>query len=295
MPNPSPLRYPGGKNRLASFIRIAIQNLEIRDCTYVEPFAGGAGVALTLLLDGTVNRIVINDYDKAIYSFWRAVKQEPKALIDRIRETSVTIDEWYRQREIYSSATTYSLDLAFATLFLNRTNRSGILNAGPIGGYSQSGEWKLNVRFEKDAIIEKINSIAKEKKKIAIYNKDIISFLRNYAPTFEGDMFIYFDPPYYNKGQKLYKNFFTPQDHQRIHDIITQEVAAPWIITYDDVGQIAEMYRDYEMRRFDLTYSAANKGTASELMIFSDIRSCPTPKQLTDNRIRINLRARGAT
>ena len=159
MPNPSPLRYPGGKNRLAGFIRIAIQNLEIQDCTYVEPFAGGAGVALTLLLDGTVNRIVINDYDKAIYSFWRAVKQEPKALIDRIIETPVTIDEWYRQREIYSSATTYSLDLAFATLFLNRTNRSGILNAGPIGGYSQSGEWKLNVRFDKDAIIEKINSI----------------------------------------------------------------------------------------------------------------------------------------
>ena len=295
MPNPSPLRYPGGKNRLARFIRIAIQNLEIQDCTYVEPFAGGAGVALTLLLDGTVNRIVINDYDKAIYSFWRAVKQEPKALIDRIIETPVTIDEWYRQREIYSSATTYSLDLAFATLFLNRTNRSGILNAGPIGGYSQSGEWKLNVRFDKDAIIEKINSISKEKRKIAIYNKDIISFLRNYAPTFEGDLFFYFDPPYYNKGQKLYKNFFTPQDHQRIHDVITQEVAAPWIITYDDVSQIAEMYRDYETRRFDLTYSAANKGTASELMIFSDVRSCPTPKQLTDNRIRINLRARGAT
>ena len=295
MPNPSPLRYPGGKNRLDSFIRIAIQNLEIQDCTYVEPFAGGAGVALTLLLDGTVNRIVINDYDKAIYSFWRAVKQEPKALIKRIIETPVTIDEWYKQREIYSAATTYSLDLAFATLFLNRTNRSGILNAGPIGGYSQAGEWKLNVRFDKDAIIEKINSIAKEKQKIAIYNKDIISFLRNYSPNFEGDMFFYFDPPYYNKGQKLYKNFFTPQDHQRIHDVITQEVAAPWIITYDDVSQIAEMYRDYETRRFDLTYSAANKGTASELMIFSDIRSCPTQKQLTDNRIRINLRARGAT
>lgn len=293
MPNPSPLRYPGGKNRLSGFIRIAIQNLELQDCTYVEPFAGGAGVALTLLLDGTVNRIIINDYDKAIYSFWRAVKQEPKALIDRIIETPVTIDEWYRQRKIYSSATAYSLDLAFATLFLNRTNRSGILNAGPIGGYAQSGEWKLNVRFDKDAIVEKINLISKEKRKIAIYNNDIISFLRNYAPTFEGDLFFYFDPPYYNKGQKLYKNFFTPQDHQRIHDVITQEVVAPWIITYDDVSQISEMYRDYETRRFDLTYSAANKGTASELMIFSDIRSCPTPKQLTDHQIRINLRARG--
>ena len=116
-----------------------------------------------------------------------------------------------------------------------------------------------------------------------------------YSKSFETLHALYFDPPYYNKGQKLYKNFFTPQDHQRIHDVITQEVAAPWIITYDDVSQIAEMYRDYETRRFDLTYSAANKGTASELMIFSDVRSCPTPKQLTDNRIRINLRARGAT
>lgn len=121
-------------------------------------------------------------------------------------ETTVTIDEWYRHKEIYSSATTYSLDLAFATLFLNRTNRSGILNAGPIGGHSQSGEWKLNVRFDKDAIIEKMNSIAKEKKKIAIYNKDTISFLRNYVPTFGGGMFFYFDPSYYDKGQKLYKN-----------------------------------------------------------------------------------------
>lgn len=291
MLSPSPLRYPGGKSRLSGFIRIAIQNLDIQDCTYVEPFAGGAGVALSLLLDGTVNRIVINDYDKAIYSFWRAVKQEPKALINRIKETPITIDEWHRQREIYISTKSYSIDLAFATLFLNRTNHSGILKAGPIGGYSQAGDWKLNVRFDKDAIIEKIDLIAQEKNKISIYNKDIISFLRNYSSTFEGNMFFFFDPPYYNNGQKLYKNFLTAQDHQKIHDVIAKEVTSPWIITYDDVGQIAEMYCDYETRRFDLTYSVANKGIASELMIFSDIKCCPTQKQLTDNRIRINLRA----
>lgn len=294
MINPSPLRYPGGKNRLAGFIRLAIRNLGIQDCTYVEPFAGGAGVALTLLLDDVVNRIVINDYDKAIYSFWRAVKREPEALIKRIIETPITMDEWYKQKNIYSSATAYSLDLAFATLFLNRTNRSGILNAGPIGGYSQAGEWKLDVRFDKDAIIEKIYLIAQRKKKIDIYNKDIISFLHKYVPRFDGQLFFYFDPPYYNKGQKLYKNFLSPQDHQRIHDVITQEITAPWIITYDDVRQPAEMYRGYEMRQFDLTYSAANKGTASELMIFSDIKSCPTQKQLSDNKIRINVRMRNA-
>lgn len=290
MPNPSPLRYPGGKHRLAGFIQLAIQNLNMPYCTYVEPFAGGAGVALSLLLDGTVNHIVINDYDKAIYSFWRAVRQEPASLIELIQNTPVTIDEWRRQKEIYSTSTAYSLDLAFATLFLNRTNRSGILNAGPIGGYAQDGEWKLDVRFDKEAIIAKIKLIAKERERITVYNKDIISLLRNYVSLFGDNLFFYFDPPYYNKGQKLYKNFFTPQDHKRIYDVITNEINSPWIITYDDVSQIAEMYSDYEMRHFDLTYSAANKGTASELMIFSDIASCPTQRQLDDNRIKITLR-----
>lgn len=290
MPNPSPMRYPGGKHRLAGFIRLVIQNLNMIDCTYVEPFAGGAGAALSLLLDGTVSRIVINDYDKAIYSFWRAVKQEPASLIDLIYNTPVTIEEWYRQKKIYSSSTAYSLNLAFATLFLNRTNRSGILNAGPIGGYAQDGEWKLDVRFNKEVLISKIETIAKERDRIIVYNKDIISLLHNYVPSLGNNLFFYFDPPYYNKGQKLYKNFFTPQDHRRIRDVITNEIVSPWIITYDAVSQIAEMYSDHDIRHFDLTYSAANKGTASELMIFSDIASCPTQKQLDNNGIKINFR-----
>ena len=291
MANPSPLRYPGGKNRLSSFIRLVIKNLNMPDCTYVEPFAGGAGVALSLLLDGTVNRIVINDYDKAIYSFWRAIKQEPEALVDLIRETPVTIEEWHRQKAIYLNAAAYSLELAFATLFLNRTNHSGILSAGPIGGYAQSGEWNLNVRFDKEIIIDKIETIAKKRSHISVYNKDIISFLRNYVPFLGNNLFFYFDPPYYNKGQKLYKNFFAPHDHQRICEVITKEIAMPWIITYDDVERIAEMYVNHTMRHFDLTYSAANKGRASELMIFSDMVSCPTQEQLDDNRIKINFRA----
>lgn len=291
MPNPSPLRYPGGKNRLASFIGLTIQKLNMQNCTYVEPFAGGAGVALSLLLEGTVDHIVINDYDKAIYSFWRAAKEDSRALIDRISDTPITIEEWHRQKEIYSTAKTYSLDLAFATLFLNRTNRSGILNAGPIGGYAQAGEWKLDVRFDKETLIAKISAIAEHKHQITVYNKDIISLLRNYSPYFGDNVFYYFDPPYYNKGQKLYKNFFTHEDHQRIRDVILQEITAPWIITYDDVDEIANIYHDFPIRKFDLTYSAANKGRASELMIFSDIQSCPTETQLMENHISINLRA----
>ena len=286
----SPLRYPGGKNRLSNFIGQSIRNLEIPNCTYIEPFAGGAGVALSLLLDGTVDNIVINDYDKAIYSFWRAVKQDVEPLIEKIERTPVTIDEWHKQKEIYVTSTSYSVDLAFATLFLNRTNRSGILTAGPIGGYAQVGEWKLDVRFNRESLISKIITISEHRNNIFVYNKDIISLLRNYVPRFGNNIFIYFDPPYYRKGQKLYKNFFTPTDHQRIRDVITNELHVPWIITYDDVDAICELYHSYAIRKFDLTYSAANKGTASELMIFSDIGFCPTSEQMSTQKININLR-----
>ena len=289
MANPSPLRYPGGKNRLSSFIALSIANAGIHDCTYVEPFAGGAGVALALLLDGSVSRIVINDYDKAIYSFWRAVKESPNDLIKRIDRTPVTIDEWHKQRKIYSDAKTYSTDLAFATLFLNRTNRSGILSAGPIGGYKQDGDWLLDVRFDKEAIISKISAISTRKDSISVYNKDIISLLKNYAQK-QNNIFLYFDPPYYNKGQKLYKNFLTPADHEKIRDVIIREIDAPWIMTYDDVNEIHELYHTYEIKTFDLTYSVANKGTASEIMIFSDKSFCPTANQLLENKVTINLR-----
>lgn len=290
MANPSPLRYPGGKNRLSDFIGVAIQNLNLPNCTYIEPFAGGAGVALSLLLEGVVENIVINDFDRAIYSFWRAVKQDPQGIIDRIERTPITIEEWYRQKKIYVSSSVYSLDLAFATLFLNRTNRSGILNAGPIGGYSQAGEWKLDVRFNRAKLISKIELISAHRKHITVYNKDIISLLRNYVPRFGQNVFIYFDPPYYNKGQKLYKNFLSPSDHKKIHNVIVNEIHTSWIITYDDVSEISGLYENYATKRFDLTYSAANKGIASELMIFSDIAFCPTERQLTEHQITVAFR-----
>lgn len=200
------------------------------------------------------------------------------------------MDEWYKQKQIYSSSTTYSLDLAFATLFLNRTNRSGILTAGPIGGYAQAGEWKLDVRFNKASLIKKIEMLSAQKGNITVYNKDIISLINNYIPRFGTNTFIYFDPPYYNKGQKLYKNFLTPCDHQKIHDAIVQNVHVPWIITYDDVPEICNLYAPYMTREFDLIYSAANKGKASELMIFSDDFLCPTQEQLLDHQISISFR-----
>ena len=266
----SPLRYPGGKSKIAPVISDMISNSNLDHCTYIEPFAGGSGVALMLLLEECVESIVINDYDVAVYSFWRALKCETKELIRLVNVTPVTIDEWHRQRNIYRNSHKYSLELAFATLYLNRTNRSGILTGGPIGGYSQDGIWKLDARYDRQKIVERILAIANRKASIIVYNKDIISLIDNYIPRYMENAFIYFDPPYFNKGQKLYKNFFSSDDHRRIAERIRESIRCPWVITYDDIPEIRALYSDYDIRRFDLTYSAANKGTASEIMICSD-------------------------
>lgn len=289
--NYSPLRYPGGKSRLAPFISLLIQKSKIENPIYIEPFAGGAGVALSLLISSVVDEIVINDYDKAIYSMWRALLTETDRFIDLIDTTPLNVKEWRIQKQIYNEqGKKYSLELGFAAFYLNRTNRSGILsNAGPIGGFEQNGNYLIDARFNRQELKRRVLEIAKHKSKIHLYNKDIRTFLKNYVPKYQERAFIYFDPPYYKKGQALYKNFFSPSDHQEIFDRIC-ELNCPWLVTYDDVPEIRKIYSSYSGKRYDLIYSLANNGKNSELMFLSDDTLWPSKEELKERQIAINLR-----
>ena len=244
-----------------------------------------------LLMDGTVERIIINDYDKAIYSFWRAIKEETQRFVELIAEIPISIEEWQKQKAIYTNSNSkYSFELGFATFFLNRTNRSGILTAGPIGGFKQQGNYLIDARFNRKDLIKRIKTIAERKNSIFIYNKDIKSFIIRILPKYQENAFVYFDPPYFNKGKKLYKNFLTTSDHKKIGTMIFEKIDCDWMVTYDDVPEILHIYKDYSYRRFDLNYSVANSRTASEIMILSKNDYWPSKKELECFNIRINLR-----
>ncbi|MFA7662387.1 MAG: DNA adenine methylase, partial [Patescibacteria group bacterium] len=175
----SPLRYPGGKNRLAKFIEQICVDNEISG-HYVEPYAGGASVALYLLLEKKVQKITINDFDKSLYAFWWSVLNKTDKLCDFIEHTDITIENWRKMKKIQQQKETTSLfELGFSTLFLNRTNRSGIINAGVIGGLEQKGNYKIDCRFNKMNIIRKIKLIAEHKKQIKLYNLDAIDLIKN--------------------------------------------------------------------------------------------------------------------
>ncbi len=287
----SPLRYPGGKGKLAPFMKVLIEKTGHKGGTYIEPFAGGAGIALDLLENDIVSQIVINDLDKGIYSFWRAILSETDRFVEAVHEVPLSVEEWKKQREILLRADNkYSFELGFSTFYLNRTNRSGIINGGMIGGLEQNGVWKLDARFNKDNLINRILKIAKKKECIHLYNKDVASLIKNYLPKYEKEAFVYFDPPYFKKGKQLYLNFFNEQDHVRIEKMIRESVNCDWVITYDDVPEIANIYVNHELRRFDLNYSVAQKRKASEIIIFSNGDMIPDERYLEEHKVCINLR-----
>ena len=268
--NYSPLRYPGGKSRLAPLVEMLMNSAGVNKGIYIEPFVGGGGLALSLLLDEKVEKIVINDYDIAIYSVWYAILNETDKLVELISGAKLTIEEWKKQKEVYlKNKDQYSVELAFATFYLNRTNRSGILKAGPIGGYNQNGKYAIDARFNKEKLIEKVKLIARYKENINLYNLEIRDFILNVLPQYKENSFIYFDPPYYKKGKELYTNFFNNNDHQELSKLILG-VETPWMITYDDVSETEQLYHNNYLKRFDINYSLANSGKKSEIIALSN-------------------------
>ena len=266
----SPLRYPGGKAALYPRLRKLIRDMDLAGCTYVEPYAGGVGAGLGLLATGQVERVVINDLDPAIYAFWATIQSEPGWLIEQIHKTKLDVNEWRKQREIYQSADIdRQAELGFATFYLNRTNRSGVLNGGPIGGLDQSGNYKIDARFNRDGLAERIRILSLYSEKIIPTSQDGIEIIEEYAT--QDDTFIYADPPYFEKAGSLYLNAFDPNDHASLARVLNAHADRPWLLTYDNVPQVAELYRDRRRRQFELNYSAHRVGKATEIAVLSDL------------------------
>lgn len=275
----SPLRYPGGKAKVADFVRCLIEKNALLDGTYVEPYVGGGSVALSLLFNEYVKDIYINDKDIAIYAFWHSVLHEPEALCKLIKDTPVTVETWFKLRDYQDKTDNVDLlHLGFSTFFLNRTNRSGILKAGVIGGYEQTGNYKINARFNKEDLIKRIERIADYSDRIHLTNEDAVTLVQRLKKELPYNTLFYLDPPYYIKGKGLYLNYYNDNDHQNIANSISDFREHKWIISYDNVDFIANLYSRFRQKTFELNYSASNSGKGKEIMIFSDNLVIPSHK-----------------
>ena len=276
MQSPSPLRYPGGKTKLFPYMQKILEINNLQNATYVEPFAGGCGLAISLLKNDLVQDIIINDYDYAIYSFWYSILHNTDEFCERIQNVVINVEQWDAQREVYLNQNQNSLlDVGFSTFFLNRTNRSGIINGGIIGGRDQNSEYTIDCRFNKTNLIKKIREIAGYSDRIQLYNKDVFDLIDdNIVQMPTSNTFIYFDPPYVKKGKQLYKNFFDLKDHADLRDSITN-IGQKWLTTYDHTDEIAILYQNYQQDVIEINYSAGTKKLGRELAIFSNNLNMP--------------------
>lgn len=286
----SPLRYPGGKSRISFFIEdmILLNNLE--DATFYEAYAGGAGLSLNILFSNLCKRIVLNDLDYHIYAFWYSILNRTDEFIAQIEEVDIDINNWELQKEVYLNYKKYDvLEVGFSAFFLNRCNRSGILNAGPIGGRNQDGNYSIDVRFNKLALIGRINRIAERKDQIEITNMESINFLSNILGNKVEDQFMFLDPPYYTQGANLYFNYYMHDDHKKLAELLKSNHDANWYLTYDNCESINALYNDCKRAYLPMTYTLQEKRKSKEVMIFSDNLYIPSQLRLGSNTSEIKL------
>lgn len=271
MKHASPLRYPGGKARLTSLLRDLLDLNALDNCDYYEPFAGGAGAAMTLLDLAVVTRVHLNDADYRVYAFWRSCIHEADRFAARILDVPVTVEEWRRQQRICLAPSKHSrFDTGFAAFYMNRCNRSGVLTgAGPIGGYKQSGAWRLDVRFNRQALATRVEQLGRLRSKIVLSNKDALDFLKTSLPrgSQRQKVFVYLDPPYVQKGQRLYLNAYERQDHRRLSSYLQSQKSLHWFASYDDTPLIRDLYAGVKVSVLPIQYSLQVKRVAHELAI----------------------------
>lgn len=268
--NYSPLRYPGGKAKLTDFLIQVMHANKLREPHYVEPYAGGAGAALRLLFEEYVSGITINDADPRIRSFWGSVTDENDEFIDLVRRAPLTVDEWRLQRAIYDNPAGFTtLQVGFATFYLNRTTRSGIIhNGGPIGGFDQTGNYLIDVRYNREQLARRIQRIGIYADRIQVSGHDGLELLHAIEEDpWANQTFVYLDPPYYVKGSELYLNRLEHNEHAALAAYMQGERAFPWVMTYDNVDPVRALYVDLPQRSFSLSYSAYERREGEELLI----------------------------
>lgn len=264
----SPLRYPGGKNCIFPFVSKIFYENNLIGMSYAEPYAGGSGLALRLLCEGYVDHIYINDLDKSIYAFWVSILNRSDEFCKWVEKVEVSIANWNKYKDIQRNSEEMDyFELAKSTFFLNRTNISGVIKGGVIGGQEQKGKFKIDARFNKQDLINRIKKIAGIQERISVSNLDGLSFINKLNRKRE-DIFIYLDPPYYQKGADLYMNFYSKRDHQKLSEYV-HKMHKKWMVSYDNHEYILNLYSEQNKVVYKLSQAASNR-IGDEILIFSE-------------------------
>lgn len=263
----TPFRYPGSKSSFASTVKSYVLHNDLQGCKIIEPYAGSAAVTLALVSEEICSSAVLGERDPLMFSFWKVALQQPDALINKIREADVSLERWHELRPLLECETPEEdrlVEMAFAALFFNRTNFSGVLHTGPIGGQDQSSAYKIDCRFNREDLIARVREIAKLGDRINVVFGDAVDLIKENKRRVTP--FFYIDPPYFVQGRKLYRHHYKLRDHVALSKSLGS-VKFNWMLSYDNHDVIRSLYGEFKQVEKKFQYSTRVSKNEDELLI----------------------------
>jgi DNA adenine methylase len=267
VPQRSPFRYPGGKTWLIPYIRQWLTSIEKQPAIFIEPFAGGSIVGLTVAFEGLAEHVVLVELDKQVAAVWQTIIEgEAEWLAERILSFDVTLQS---VQDVLSLETMDTREEAFRTILKNRTYHGGILAPG--SSLIKNGEngKGLKSRWYPETLAKRIRAIGRIRDRFTFIYGDGISVMQGYARRKRAAFFI--DPPYTAGGansKRAGKRLYT--HHEIDHELLlstTERAAGDVLLTYDDSPDVRNLVERHSFEIKCVAMKNTHHAKMTELLI----------------------------
>jgi DNA adenine methylase len=243
----SPFRYPGGKTWLVPDVTLWLSRKHRKAGHFVELFAGGGIVGLTVAAEGLADHVTMIELDPDVASVWHTIfSDDAEWLARRILAFDLTSEHL---QETLSQPTATTREKAFQTILKNRTYHGGILAPGSAPLKSGENGKGIASRWYPTTLARRIRNLIPLRDRITFIEGDALAYLEDHLDDKAITFFI--DPPYTapgkSAGKRLYR--FFDIDHARLFDLC-KATSADFMMTYDDAESVRVMA---ERRAFTIT------------------------------------------
>ena len=267
VPQRSPLRYPGGKTWLIPHIREWLR--ETQPEILIEPFAGGAIVSLTAVMEELVSSTMMIEIDRDVAAFWRSALESGATLSEWVRRFSPTHES---VAQLAAEAPRTVEEHGFRTLVLNRTRRGGILAPGAsLTRKGENGKGILS-RWYPETLARRLAAIGEYADRLAFLEGDGMKVLPVLLRGWGRRAGVFLDPPYTahggkRAGSRLYAH--TDIDHAALFAMLAAHDSS-FLMTYDVAPEIVGLVEQYGFDAVSLSMKNTHHNRIAEIVITPD-------------------------
>ncbi len=258
----SPFRYPGGKTWLVPLIR---QWLKRRPTEFIEPFAGGGIISLTVASEELSRHVTMAELDNQVAAVWKTilVNNEAEWLAEKIISFELTLESVLKELARPPESTGQK---AFQTILKNRTFHGGIIASGSAPVRRGENGRGVKSRWYAETLRKRILNIAAFSERITFIEGDGLELIKQNAHR--SDVAFFIDPPYTAAGKRAGRRLYThcELNHEELFDSV-DTVSGDFLMTYDTAEGVQELARKHNFDTERVAMKNTHHARMAELLI----------------------------